>query len=179
MRSFIDQLPMDRPVRIVVLTGAGISAESGIPTFRGKDGIWNNQRIEELATPKAWEENRENVWQFYQQRRKRLLEVQPNSAHIALAKLERILNNTLLLQKKNIFSHQSEWEDFWLSNSNQLFTLITQNVDDLHQRAGSLNVIAMHGQLRYLRCLNCQILLELMTDQYLTDKFIELSLIHI
>ena len=173
MRSFIDQLPMDRPVRIVVLTGAGISAESGIPTFRGKDGIWNNQRIEELATPKAWEENRENVWQFYQQRRKRLLEVQPNSAHIALAKLERILNNTLLLQKKNIFSHQSEWEDFWLSNSNQLFTLITQNVDDLHQRAGSLNVIAMHGQLRYLRCLNCQILLELMTDQYLTDKFIE------
>ena len=173
MMSFIDQLPTDRPVRIVVLTGAGISAESGIPTFRGKNGMWNNQRIVELATPKAWEKNREKVWQFYQQRRKLLLEVQPNSAHIALAKLERILNNTLLLQKQNIFSHQSEWEDFWLSNSNQLFTLITQNVDDLHQRAGSLNVIAMHGQLRYLRCLNCQILLELMADQYLTDKFIE------
>ena len=136
--SFIDQLPTDRPVRIVVLTGAGISAESGIPTFRGKNGIWNNQRIEELATPKGWEKNRENVWQFYQQRRKLLLEVQPNSAHIALAKLERILNNTLLLQKQNIFSHQSEWEDFWLSNSNQLFTLITQNVDDLHQRASAL-----------------------------------------
>ena len=76
--SFIDQLPTDRPVRIVVLTGAGISAESGIPTFRGKNGIWNNERIEELATPKAWEKNRENVWQFYQQRRKLLLEVQPN-----------------------------------------------------------------------------------------------------
>lgn len=111
--------------RVVVLTGAGISAESGVRTFRDNDGLWENHRIEDVATPEAWRADPELVWQFYQARRKQLLEVEPNPAHFALAELEQS------------FEH---------------FTLITQNVDDLHERAGSSNVIHMHGRLNTLRC---------------------------
>ncbi len=114
-----------RNSRIVVLTGAGISAESGVRTFRDNDGLWENHRIEDVATPEAWSRDPSLVWKFYQARRKQLLLVEPNPAHKALARLE------------------SDVESF---------TLITQNVDDLHERGGSTSPIHMHGSLRTLRC---------------------------
>ena len=114
-----------RNSRIVVLTGAGISAESGVRTFRDNDGLWENHRIEDVATPEAWSRDPSLVWKFYQARRKQLLLVGPNPAHKALARLE-----------SNVES----------------FTLITQNVDDLHERGGSTSPIHMHGSLRTLRC---------------------------
>lgn len=109
--------------KIVVLTGAGISAESGIQTFRDGSGLWNQHRFQDLATPKAWEENPELVLEFYNWRRKKLWEARPNPGHFALVKLE---------QKFNVI-------------------IITQNVDDLHERAGSTNVIHLHGELKKAR----------------------------
>jgi NAD-dependent deacetylase len=108
---------------IVVLTGAGISAESGIKTFRDDDGLWQNYRFEELATPEAWASNPQLVLDFYNARRKQLLECEPNEAHKSLVKLE------------------SQYE----------VQIITQNVDDLHERAGSKNVLHLHGELRKVR----------------------------
>ncbi|MBP0903265.1 NAD-dependent deacylase [Mariniflexile gromovii] len=104
---------------LVVLTGAGISAESGLKTFRDADGLWEGHDVMEVATPEGFAANPELVLDFYNQRRKQLFEVEPNSAHIDLAKLEK---------------------DFTVS-------IITQNVDDLHERAGSSNVIHLHGEL--------------------------------
>jgi len=109
--------------KIVVLTGAGISAESGIKTFRDSDGLWENHRIEDVATPEGWFKNPELVLEFYNQRRAQLLEVQPNDGHRALADLE-----------KNFEVH-----------------VVTQNVDDLHERAGSTRVLHLHGELRKVR----------------------------
>lgn len=109
--------------KIIVLTGAGISRESGLQTFRDSDGLWNNYRVEEVATWEAWVDNRQLVIDFYNQRRKELLEVQPNKAHIALKTLE---------QKFDV-------------------RIITQNVDDLHERAGSSNVLHLHGELKKVR----------------------------
>lgn len=103
--------------KIVVLTGAGISAESGLKTFRDSDGLWEGYNIEEVATPQAWQMNPQLVQDFYNMRRKDVLAAQPNAAHYALAKLE---------------------EQFDV-------TIITQNIDDLHERAGSTNVIHLHG----------------------------------
>lgn len=112
---------------IVVLTGAGISAESGIKTFRGADGLWENHRIEDVATPEAFERDPALVHRFYNQRRAHLLDgIQPNAAHTALAE----------------FEHQHQGN----------FLLVTQNIDDLHQRAGSQQVLAMHGELLKIRC---------------------------
>ncbi|MFN0033894.1 MAG: SIR2 family NAD-dependent protein deacylase [Saprospiraceae bacterium] len=109
--------------KIVVLTGAGISAESGIKTFRDSDGLWENHRIEDVATPEGWAANPTLVLDFYNQRRAQLLTVQPNDGHRALADLER---------------------DFDVH-------IVTQNVDDLHERAGSTQVLHLHGQLRQVR----------------------------
>ena len=109
--------------RIVVLTGAGVSAESGVRTFRDNDGLWNNYRIEEVATPEAWLNNMDLVLEFYNQRRKQLYEVEPNPAHLALVKLEKHFD----------------------------VQIITQNVDDLHERAGSSNVLHLHGELKKVR----------------------------
>jgi len=114
---------------IVILTGAGISAESGISTFRDGNGLWEQHRIEDVATPEAFLRNPEFVHRFYSQRRAQLFEVQPNAAHHALAELEQHWPGGVLL--------------------------VTQNVDDLHERAGSRNLIHMHGELRKLRCLRC------------------------
>ncbi|WP_353195730.1 NAD-dependent deacylase [Parapedobacter defluvii] len=102
---------------IVVFTGAGISAESGLKTFRGADGLWEGYRVEEVATPEAWERNPELVQHFYNIRRKAVREAQPNAAHQALAKLE---------EKYRV-------------------TVVTQNIDDLHERAGSSTVLHLHG----------------------------------
>jgi NAD-dependent deacetylase len=109
--------------RLVVLTGAGISAESGISTFRDSNGLWRNHRIEEVASPLAWERNPELVLEFYNLRRKQLFEVEPNEGHKALVKLEK---------KYDV-------------------QIITQNVDDLHERAGSKKVLHLHGELKKAR----------------------------
>lgn len=116
-------------MNIVILTGAGISAESGLGTFRDKEGLWTRYRIEDVATPEAYARNPSLVHEFYNIRRHGLRAAQPNAAHFALAELER--------------NHQGG------------FLLVTQNVDDLHLRAGSLNVLAMHGQLQNARCAGC------------------------
>jgi NAD-dependent deacetylase len=116
---------------VVVLTGAGVSADSGVPTFRGSEGLWEGARPEEVATPEAWRRDPARVWRFYQARRAKLAGVQPNAAHTALADFERRLMAADLG-----------------------FTLITQNVDDLHDRAGS-TVWHMHGELARLRCEAC------------------------
>jgi NAD-dependent deacetylase len=104
---------------IVVLTGAGISAESGIRTFRDSGGLWEDHRVEDVASPEGWKRNRQLVLDFYNQRRKQLLQCEPNRAHYALAELE---------EKYDV-------------------TIITQNVDDLHERGGSSKVIHLHGEL--------------------------------
>lgn len=122
---------MRSDLNIVILTGAGISAESGLKTFRDNDGLWENHRVEEVATPEAFRRYPELVHRFYNARRKQLQgpEVKPNKAHQALAELE---------QK-------------WRGS----FTLVTQNVDDLHERAGSKNVLHMHGHLMQVNCVDC------------------------
>jgi NAD-dependent deacetylase len=109
--------------RIVVLSGAGVSAESGLKTFRDNDGLWNNHRIEEVATPEAWAADMDLVLDFYNQRRKQLMECEPNLAHYAIAALE---------EKYDV-------------------QIVTQNVDDLHERAGSSNVLHLHGELKKVR----------------------------
>lgn len=116
--------------RLFVLTGAGISAESGLATFRGAGGLWNGHRVEEVATPDAWRANPELVWRFYSQRRRDALAAQPNVAHLALATFEQ--------------------------KAGGRFYLCTQNVDDLHERAGSHRVHHMHGMLFQSRCVHCQ-----------------------
>lgn len=115
---------------IVILTGAGISAESGVPTFRAVDGLWEGHRVEDVATPEAFLRNPVLVQHFYNLRRAALKNVQPNAAHLAIARLQR------------------EWPG--------QVTLITQNVDDLHERAGSPAVLHMHGELLRARCLACE-----------------------
>lgn len=117
---------------IVILTGAGVSADSGIATFRGAGGLWEGHRIEDVATPEAWERNPALVWRFYQLRRAALATVEPNAAHRALARLE------------------SEY-----NKSGDRLCFITQNVDNLHERAGS-SPLHMHGELARLRCERCQ-----------------------
>lgn len=119
-----------RPRRIVVLTGAGISAESGIPTFRDAGGLWEGHRPEEVATPEAFAADSGLVHRFYNRRRRDLAGCEPNAAHRALADLERRFDGE--------------------------FLLVTQNIDDLHERAGSRRVLHMHGELRKMRCTRCR-----------------------
>ncbi len=119
---------MKKPNSIVILTGAGVSAESGIATFRASDGLWENHRIEDVASPEGFARDPELVQNFYNQRRRQLLsdEIKPNAAHRALATLEQKFAGDVLL--------------------------ITQNIDNLHERAGSKNVLHMHGELLQMRC---------------------------
>ena len=117
-----------RASRVVALTGAGISAESGIPTFRGAGGLWKQFRPEELATPEAFARDPKLVWEWYDWRRCRIAEAVPNPGHTALAELEK---------KK------------------AAFTLVTQNVDGLHERAGSRSVMKLHGDIWLVRCTAC------------------------
>ncbi len=114
---------------VVILTGAGISAESGLSTFRDEGGLWAKHRIEDVATPDAFARDPERVQTFYNLRRRELARVAPNAAHKALARLESELDGEVLV--------------------------VTQNVDDLHERAGSRRVLHMHGELRKARCLDC------------------------
>jgi NAD-dependent deacetylase len=109
--------------KIVVLTGAGISAESGLKTFRDSDGLWEGHNVEDVATLQAWHRNREMVLRFYNERRKNVREVQPNIAHFALARLEELYD----------------------------VQIVTQNIDDLHERAGSTKVLHLHGEIFKMR----------------------------
>lgn len=114
---------------IVILTGAGVSAESGVQTFRGPDGLWEGHRVEDVATPEAFARDPDLVQTFYNMRRTALKTVQPNAAHEALARLQRDFSGDVLL--------------------------VTQNVDDLHERGGSQTVLHMHGALKKVRCERC------------------------
>lgn len=131
---------ISRPRSIVVLTGAGISAESGIETFRAAEGLWANHRVDDVATSEGFARNPQLVYEFYNQRRRQLLtpEISPNAAHSALAK----------------FEHEFDGE----------FLLVTQNVDNLHERAGSQNLIHMHGELLKMRCLNSKLVFDVSED---------------
>jgi NAD-dependent deacetylase len=115
---------------VFVLTGAGISAESGIPTFRDEGGLWRNYRFEEVASPAAWERDPQLVWEFYSMRRRVAAAAKPNPGHVALAALERRLGDRLYL--------------------------CTQNVDNLQEQAGSIRVVHMHGELSKSRCDTCE-----------------------
>ena len=137
----LESSAMNTPVKsIVVLTGAGISAESGIRTFRASDGLWEDHRIEDVATPEGFERNPQLVHHFYNLRRRQLLSpaVRPNPAHTALARLQHRLGDRLLL--------------------------ITQNVDNLHERAGSRDVLHMHGELLKMRCHSSGLVFDIRED---------------
>jgi len=129
--------------KLVVLTGAGISAESGIKTFRDSDGLWEGHDVMEVATPEGWHQNQELVLDFYNKRRRQLKEVQPNLGHQILAELEK---------------------DFDVY-------IITQNVDDLHERAGSTNVLHLHGELLKVRSVRNRDLILDWTDDLFTGNF--------
>jgi NAD-dependent deacetylase len=138
MHQSLDNDALDRAARLLrpakkvaVLTGAGISAESGLATFRGAGGLWEGHRVEDVATPRAFQREPELVWRFYHLRRANLATVQPNPGHHALVELEKRLDGN--------------------------FTLVTQNVDGLHQAAGSRNVLEIHGAIRRVRCSGCGI----------------------
>lgn len=128
------------PKSIVVLTGAGISAESGIKTFRAADGLWENHPVEEVATPEGFQRNPALVYEFYNQRRRQVLSdaVAPNPGHTALARFEHDFSGN--------------------------FLLITQNIDNLHERAGSRNILHMHGEILKMRCLNSQLTFDIRED---------------
>ncbi|OGC88964.1 MAG: NAD-dependent protein deacylase [candidate division Zixibacteria bacterium RBG_16_48_11] len=115
--------------RVVALTGAGVSAESGISTFRDPDGLWANFKPEELATPEAFRKNPRMVWEWYAWRREKIKEVKPNPGHYALAEMEKLFPK---------------------------FTLITQNVDGLHHLAGSKNILELHGNIHRNKCFKCE-----------------------
>jgi NAD-dependent deacetylase len=114
---------------VCVLTGAGVSAESGVPTFRGEEGLWKKFRPEELANFQAFIRNPELVWEWYAFRRKVIRDVKPNAGHIALVEIEKSVSE---------------------------FTLVTQNVDNLHQRAGSTSVVELHGNIERSYCIDCR-----------------------
>ena len=120
---------MTGPRNIVILTGAGVSAESGVATFRGPGGLWEGHRVEDVCTPQALARDPELVHRFYDARREKLASVEPNAAHLALARLD------------------TEWPGELL--------LVTQNVDDLHERAGSKRLLHMHGELKSALCAAC------------------------
>lgn len=137
---------MKKRTKILVLTGAGISAESGLKTFRDADGLWENYKIEDVATPEAWQRHPELVLRFYNQRRQDCLAAQPNAAHLGLASMERHFD----------------------------IRIVTQNIDDLHERAGSSHVMHLHGQLSKMRSeLNDTELLPYVQDIQLGDKALD------
>lgn len=127
--KIIDNIKIGSWTKVIVLTGAGISAESGLKTFRDSDGLWENHRVEDVATPEGFAVNPELVWEFYRQRYQHACSAQPNPAHYALVEMEKKLGEN--------------------------FRLITQNVDGLHRRAGNRNVIEMHGKLDTCFCTRC------------------------
>lgn len=139
-------LHIKRPKEIVILTGSGISAESGIQTFRGTDGLWEGHDITDVATPQAFERDPELVYRFYNERRAQLLaeHINANPAHFALAKLQAEFPGTV--------------------------NIITQNIDNLHERGGARNVIHMHGELLKTRCIKTRKILSCHSDIHLNSR---------
>lgn len=137
-------MALSSQANIVILTGAGISAESGLQTFRAANGLWENHRVQDVATPEAFQRNPDLVYRFYNERRRSLSSVEPNAAHRALVRLERE----------------------WLGD----VLLVTQNVDDLHDRAGSRRLIHMHGELLQGRCQACGAVLRWEGDMDATSR---------
>lgn len=127
----MDRLTLDAQSRVLVLTGAGVSAESGVPTFRGMNGLWEGHRVEQVASPGGFAADPQLVWRFYSLRREGAAKVNPNPGHLALAQLEQQLG--------------------------ERFLLATQNVDGLHARAGSRRLLAIHGELFQSRCERCNV----------------------
>ncbi len=125
----METLRIDERTRLLVLTGAGVSAESGIATFRGSDGLWENHPIEQVASPEGFREDPALVWHFYSQRRAGAKDCQPNAGHLAISEWERRLGDR--------------------------FLLATQNVDGLHRQAGNRRVVELHGNLFTTRCARC------------------------
>lgn len=129
--------------KLVIFSGAGISAESGIPTFRDSDGLWEQHKVEDVATPEGWSRNRELVLEFYNERRRKLKEVSPNAGHTIIADMEKDYD----------------------------VTVITQNIDNLHERAGSTNVVHLHGQLlRSRSTMDPSLIFECLGDIKIGDK---------
>lgn len=126
-KTFLDKLAVSE--KVVFFTGAGISAESGIPTFRGKDGIWNKLKPEELANFNAFMRNPKMVWEWYNHRKKIIHESKPNAGHITIAEFEKYFDDV---------------------------TVITQNIDNLHRRAGSRKIYELHGNIERNYCINCK-----------------------
>jgi len=124
-------LRIDSETRLLVLTGAGVSAESGVPTFRDANGLWENHSVEQVATPAGFEEDPALVWRFYSERRRKAKDVVPNPGHHALAAAEERMGDR--------------------------FLLVTQNIDGLHRRAGSRRVLEIHGSLFETRCFDCDL----------------------
>jgi NAD-dependent deacetylase len=129
MSASADPLPIDDQTRVLVLTGAGVSAESGIPTFRAAGGLWESHPVEEVASPEGFARDPALVWRFYSRRRAQARACAPNRGHVALARLEERLGDR--------------------------FLLVTQNVDGLHRRAGSRRLVELHGNLFLSRCARC------------------------
>ncbi len=127
LEAVLIRIKKERPRKVVAFTGSGISAESGVPTFRGATGLWQDFRPEELATPEAFERDPRRVWEWYEWRRDLIRNAAPNAAHLALALLERQRNAEV--------------------------TVVTQNVDDLHRRAGSTRLLELHGNIFRTRCM--------------------------
>jgi len=123
------RLRLDASTRLLVLTGAGVSAESGVPTFRAAGGLWENHPVEKVASPEGFREDPELVWRFYSERRRKARDVRPNPGHDALAAIEERMGDR--------------------------FLLVTQNVDGLHRRAGSRRLVEIHGSLFETRCTDC------------------------
>jgi NAD-dependent deacetylase len=129
MAEPIPRIPLDEKTWLLVLTGAGISAESGLPTYRGLGGLWEGRSFEQLASPEGFREDPQLVWRFYSQRRRQALDAQPNPGHHALVRAEERLGDR--------------------------FLLATQNVDGLHARAGSRRMLEVHGNILRSRCSHC------------------------
>lgn len=130
---------LEKCKNLVIFTGAGISKESGIPTFRDADGLWKNFRIEELATPEAFNRDPKKVWEWYLWRKKKIGECNPNSCHLLVSKWEK------------------EFENFWL---------LTQNIDGLHRKAGNKKILELHGNIWFTRCLKCSEISEDLSVSY-------------
>jgi NAD-dependent deacetylase len=147
--------------QVCVLTGAGISAESGLKTFREAGGLWEDHPVEKVATPQGFKEDPELVWRFYNARRKSADIASPNPAHLALARLE-LAKQRRSKQKAHVSPAGGHGNGNGNGNGNgkhvhaaAVFTLLTQNIDGLHQQAGSTNVVELHGSIWKVRCTDC------------------------
>lgn len=141
---------LDQSKYVVALTGAGVSAESGVPTFRGAGGFWRKYRSQDLANPDAFRKDPSLVWQFYEYRRQLVATKEPNRAHKVKIKIFFHFSNTLHFQALALLENK-----FKMENKGRQLMIVTQNVDELHTKAGSTDVVELHGNLYRTRCTKC------------------------